>query len=216
MDDETEQKQALARDINHLVTLASTTNVEPLSERHRAFANCPADKFAEKFTVQDAVATIYWMVVLENFMQLKVTASKTIFLEDIWNLLQKRAKDYELFDIEKEEFEREHPRESRMLKRPGHPPCHKTPIISYDDMSRFKAIMVDTVGDELEDFNPKFHWWLEPLTYLIEQYDWVCDSANLLTKQGRDPASIVLHPDFPAKMDRLESAYRVLNKGTTP
>ncbi|TPX26197.1 hypothetical protein DIZ76_011658 [Coccidioides immitis] len=256
MDDETEQKQALARDINHLVTLASTTNVEPLSERHRVFANCPADKFAEKFTVQDAVATILLdgrpgelyavgiqldqdpdaskrAVVIYISTNQKVTASKTIFLEDIWNLLQKRAKDYELFDIEKEKFEREHPEEEpdaqkarpptmpqdtyHSLMRLVYRQCFKRWLKwihqSYDDMSRFKAIMVDTVGDELEDFNPKFHWWLEPLTYLIEQYDWVCDSANLLTKEGRDPASIVLHPDFPAKMDRLESAYRVFEQG---
>ncbi|WEW57906.1 hypothetical protein PRK78_003373 [Emydomyces testavorans] len=250
-------KSALARDINNLVALASTTNVDTMAPLHRMFANWPSHVISQRYTPQDAVATILldgrsresYAVGINIVQDLDKGSStvalyistnqgasdlKTLYLKDVWQVLQKRAKRYEAFYREKEEFVRERARNppaagAQHVREPTMPPalyhdlmrmvyrhCFKRWLkwihSSYGDMSRFKNILMAAVGNVLDSRNPNWHTWLEPLTYLIEQFDWVCNYAESLKRQGRDPMQLVSHGDFPAKMERLEEAYSYFEK----
>ncbi|EEP76028.1 predicted protein [Uncinocarpus reesii 1704] len=257
MPEEGKSKAALARDINNLVTLASTTNVEPMCYSHQAQANWPRTKFSQRFTLQDAIATVLLdgrrgemyavglqvdhdedpskrAIVAYISTNQKVTLAKTIYLEDVFNILQKRARVYEDFLTKKTLFEQQCSRAEAggpkvTVEEPSLSPnllhdlmrlvyrhCFKGWIKSIHnsiaDMNRFKATMMSIVGDGLDGSDPNFYLWLEPLTYLIEQFDWVYESTDSYLQQERDPRDLVSHPDFVSKIDRLESAYRVFER----
>ncbi|KAI1976083.1 hypothetical protein LOZ51_002557 [Ophidiomyces ophidiicola] len=249
--------EELAKKINDLVALGSTTNLEAFSYYHHKFCNYPRVVFSEKLLPQDAVATILLdgrrgevysvcvqvdhdrdvskrAVILYISTSQKMSMVKTLYLEQIWDLLQKRAQCYAENARERELLKRQQVQGPLDFSGPARP----TPTVPSDlyhqmmrvvykqcferwfkwiqtahaDMSRFKTTFREAVGEDIALSNPYDYWWLEPLSYLLEQYTWVFESTEALKSQGRDPVEIVAHADFAVKMERLESAYTIIER----
>lgn len=252
------KKRVLAEDINNLVALTSTTTLNSTSSFHQRLTNEPTVVFSQRITIQDAIATllldgrpdeVYAVAVqldishdvprdaITVYISTKhqVSSSTTTYLEDIWELMQRRSEDYEVFASQKMAFDLQKAHLTEKERLDNEPTVavenyHKLIRMvyvhcfdrwigwirrSHNEVARFKDIVVKIVAEELLESGLESYRWLDALAYLIDQFDWVYTKAEALENQGQPAVELVYREEFPRKVEGLEIAFGLLERSTS-